>query len=142
MVTNGPLTLKGTLFLCCRMHAPGLQGMPNDTRISCCPANLTPLHFCWACSASSAELMSTKANPREDPEGAVKATWMGWERGKSLRDTCIWWREEGRNFALNIHMVGGGSGGGGKNVHIVSQRLRETNAYQRLHLQQTQIVSQ
>ena len=59
------------------MHAPGLQGMPNDTRISCCPANVTPLHFCWACSASSAELMSTKANPREDPEGAVSATWGG-----------------------------------------------------------------
>ena len=47
------------------MHAPGLQGMPNNTHISC-PANSTPLHLSWARSASSAELMSTNANPRED----------------------------------------------------------------------------
>ena len=102
MVINGPLTLKGTLFLCCRMHAPGLQGMPNDTRISCCPANVTPLHFCWACSASSAELMSTKANPREDPEGAVSATW-----GGGCGDGC---GGDGGG--------GGGGGGGGETIYL------------------------
>ena len=53
-------------FLCCKIHAPGLQGIPNDTRISW-PDRLAPLRFAWADSASCHVLMSINANPRDTP---------------------------------------------------------------------------